>query len=131
MTLRTSALALVAAGALFLPSAAEASHRHSRSCRHDSRHERSYRHDRYDGYRGRSYNRHYYAPRSAYRYYAPRPVYRYYAPPPPVYYYDDYGYDDGYGYDPSYRYHREPSISLHYHSGRPCRRFHVGLNLRF
>jgi hypothetical protein len=126
MNLRSTALALAATGALLLPTAAEAGHRHSRSCGHGS-YRSDYRYDRYD--HGRYYGR---SRGYAYGYYRPRPVYRYYAPPvyyapPPAYYYDDYGY----GYGPGYGYRRAPAVSLHYHSGRACSRFHVGLNLRF
>ncbi len=133
MTLRASTLALVAASSLLAPAAAEAKHRHSRSCGHyDGYRGSGYGHDyryggdygrRYDRHRGRGYG-HY--PRYGHRYYAPR------------YYYDDYGYhapryyyDDYYGYYPRYRYYHEPVVALHFHSGRPCRRFHLGLHFGF
>jgi hypothetical protein len=102
--------ALALATALALPVAAEAGHRHSRSCGHDSYYGGSYRDGRYDRYnngygryndgygrydsgrRYRPYRHHGYYSRS----YDP---YVYYAPPP-VYYYTP-------------RYHRRPRVHLH------------------
>jgi hypothetical protein len=101
MTLKTlpAVLALGLGLAVLAPGAAEASHRHSRSCGH---HDYGYRshHDGYRsyGYRGSSYR---YAPRYGSRGYY-RPYYRttrYYYAPPPYYYYPR-------------RYYR-PGLSIH------------------
>jgi hypothetical protein len=115
--------ALALATALALPVAAEAGHRHSRSCGHDSYYGGSYRDGRYDRYNNgygrydngygrydesygrygydndygrrhcRPYRRHGYG----HSYYSYEP-YGYYAPPP-VYY--------------APRYHRRPRVRVH------------------
>lgn len=82
MTLKTlpAVLALGLGLAVLAPGAAEASHRHSRSCGH---HDYGYR-SHYDGYRGSSYR---YTPRYYSRgYYRPYCRTRYYYAPPPYYY---------------------------------------------
>jgi hypothetical protein len=113
MTLRklTAAVAFTVAAGLALPAAAEAGHRHSRSCSHRSS---------YGNYRG-SYS--YQAPRYSYdRYGYDRYGYDSYR------YYDPYVYSRSYDYRP-YRYvrpYRYPAPIYRYRS-RP----HVSIHLDF
>jgi hypothetical protein len=129
MRMRTLAGALAISGvfALSVP-AAEAAHRHSRSCGHDRGYSsRSYRGPRYSsGYRAKSYRS--YRPYRSYGYrpygYAP---YRY---APPRYAYDPYLYGayayDPYGYDGYY-----PVRRGHYHRGLFCLRPHLSIRIGF
>jgi hypothetical protein len=105
MTLRklTAAAVFTIAAGLALPAAAEAGHRHSRSCGH--RYYDSGRYDRHDRYRPvyRSYDRYY---DSGYRY-------GYYDAYPRTYY-RPYRYSRPYRYPaPIYRYHSRPRVSIH------------------
>lgn len=107
MTLRklTAAAAFTIAAGLALPAAAEAGHRHSRSCGH-----RYYDSGRYDSYR---YDRY----RPVYRSYDPYydSGYRYgYYDAYPRTYYRPYRYSRPYRYPaPIYRYHSRPRVSIH------------------
>jgi hypothetical protein len=115
MTLRklTAAAALVVATGLALPAAAEAGHRHSRSCGHGYayKHGRAYRPaPGYYGYGGYGYGGYGYG---GYGYQRPYGYYR------PHGYYGPYRYAQPYGYPiypppvPYYRYGSRPHVSLH------------------
>lgn len=107
MTLRklTAAAAFTIAAGLALPAAAEAGHRHSRSCGHRSSYDR---YDRYDY----SYDRYRPVYRSSPRYYSYDPYYY-----QPYGYYRDYRpyrYVRPYRYPaPIYRYRSRPHVSIH------------------
>jgi len=110
------ALALTLGMAAALPAAAEAGHRHSRSCGHRS----GYYGSGYgSGYYGSGYYDNYsygYPSYRSYEYrYRPRPYYYSYYDPYPRYYYAP---RRSYGY-------------VHYHSGRRCSRPHVSISFGF
>jgi len=103
------ALFLVLGLSVALPAAAEAGHRHSRSCNHRSGYYDSYGYSGYDNGRYSDYGRYSYEYR-----YRPRPYY--------------YSYYDPY---PRHYYAPRPRVYVHYHRGYRCTRPHVSLNLRF
>jgi hypothetical protein len=133
MRMRTLAGAAAISGlfALSVP-AAEAAHRHSRSCGHDRGYSsRSYRAPRYSsGHRAKSYRSYRsYRPSRSYSY---RP-YRYtpYRYTPYRYAYDPYPYR-AYAYDPYYDDGYYPPVRRgHYHRGLFCVRPHLSIRIGF
>ena len=113
-----AALVLVLGLGAAIPTAAEASHRHSRYCRHGSGYyDSGYGYD--SGY-NYGYNRGYdygYSPRYySYEYrYRPRPYYDSYYDPYPRYYYAP----------------RRPRVYVHFHDGHRCTRSHVSFSFGF
>jgi hypothetical protein len=125
--MRTLAGAVAISSVLALSApAAEAAHRHSRSCGHDRGYSsRSYRAPRYSSHRGRSYRSY-----RSYRPYAYRPYrvapYRY-----SPYAYAPYGYG-AYAYDPYYYDGYYPRVRRgHYHGRLFCLRPHLSIHIGF
>ena len=131
MRMRTLAGAVAMSGVLALSvPAAEAAHRHSRSCGHDRGYSsRSYRAPRYSsGYRAKNYRSY-----RSYRSYRPYRSYGYrsYGYAPYRYAYDPYLYA-GYGYDPYYDDGYYPPVRRgHYHRGLFCLRPHLSIRIGF